>query len=185
MQPWMMVILIASILIIAAVAWLIQDRNRSRRLRERFGDEYDRILIEAGDRQRAESELEQREVHALQLRDRQLDWRDRDGFQLQWQHCQAQFVDDPAGALNRADQLLTELMRTRGYAAENPFDRMTDIAAAYPEHASRYRDASRIMARSRKGEVSTAELRQAFLDYRSLFDDVLGRNEVEEFKRAS
>ena len=184
MQPSMMAILIASVLIVASIAWLIHDRARSRRLRERFGTEYDRIVGETGNRHRAESELEQREAHAIQVRDRGLDFRGRDRFVSEWKHCQAQFVDDPAGALDSAEVLLSEVMRARGYAADNPFDRMMDIAAAYPEHASRYRDACRTMARNRKGQASTDELRTAFLYYRTLFDDVLGGYR-EEFRRAA
>ena len=37
--------------------------QRSRRLRERFGPEYERIISEAGDRRKAESELEARLAH--------------------------------------------------------------------------------------------------------------------------
>ena len=118
------------------------------------------------------------------MRDRQLNPLDRDRFVSQWKLCQAQFVDDPVGAIDRADQLLGDVMRTRGYAADSPFDRMTDIAAAYPQHAGRYREACQIVGRQRTGETTTEELRTAFLHYRTLFDDLLGGYD-EQLKRAS
>ena len=98
--------------------------------------------------------------------------------------CQAQFVDDPSGAVDRADQLLVDIMRMRGYAIDNPYERMMDIAAAYPNHAAKYREAGQILARHRRSEASTEELRTAFLHYRTLFDDLLGGYD-EEFRKAS
>lgn len=183
MQPWMIAVLIASIVVIAFVIWIIYDRNRSNRLRQRFGPEYDRAVTELGNRHRAEADLARREAHAKQIRDRQMNPLDRDRFLSQWKLCQAQFVDDPAGALERADELMVEAMRSRGYSAD-PNDRATDIAAGYPQHADRYRDACRILARHRSGEASTDELRTAFLHYRTLFDDLLGGYD-ETLRRAS
>ena len=91
--------------------------------------------------------------------------------------------DDPAGALERADELMVEAMRSRGYSVD-PNDRATDIAAGYPQHADRYREACRILAQHRSGEASTDELRTAFLHYRTLFDDLLGGYD-ETLRRAS
>jgi hypothetical protein len=179
----MAAVLIASIVVIAFVVWALYDRNRSNRLRERFGPEYDRAVSEVGNRRRAESDLARREVHAKEIRDRQMNPLDRDRFLSQWKLCQAQFVDDPAGALERADALLVEAMASRGYSI-NPTDRATDIAAAYPQHADQYRDACRILAQHRSGEASTDELRTAFLHYRTLFDDLLGGYD-EKLRRAS
>ena len=184
MEPWMIALIIAAIVVVAAVIWINYHRSRSRRLRQRFGPEYDRAVSESGNRHRAESELARREARAIEMRDRQLNPLDRDRFVSQWKLCQAQFVDDPVGALDRAEQLLGDVMRTRGYAADNPFDRMTDIAAAYPQHTGRYREACQIMGRQRTGETTTEELRTAFLHYRTLFDDLLGGYD-EQLKRAS
>jgi hypothetical protein len=182
MQPWIIALLITSLVVVAAVIWFIYDRNRSNRLRERFGPEYDRAVTETGNRHRAESELARREIHARQIRDRQLNPLDRDKYVSQWKLCQAQFVDDPSGAVDRADTLLGEIMRTRGYSSENRQARMTDIAAAYPQHANRYREACQIVAR--RSEATTDELRTAFLHYRTLFDDLLGGYD-EKLERAS
>jgi hypothetical protein len=184
MQPWMIAAVIAVIGVVAVVIWFTYDHNRRRHLRERFGPEYDRAVHEMGNRYRAEAELARREAHAKQIRNKQLNPLDRDKFLSQWKLCQAQFVDDPTGALDRADELLGDAMRARGYSVDTPFDRMTDIAAAYPQHANRYREACDIVGRHKRGELSTEELRTAFLHYRTLFDDMLGGYD-EELKRAS
>ena len=49
------VILILVIVVIAAGAILMFMRNRSRKLRARFGPEYDRVVQETGGRLRAEA----------------------------------------------------------------------------------------------------------------------------------
>jgi hypothetical protein len=184
MQPWMIGIVIGALVVVAVVAWLIYDQRRSSRLRERFGPEYDRTVSNIGNRRRAETELARREVHAKQLRVRPLNPMDRENFLSQWKLCQAQFVDDPPGAVDRADELITEVMGTRGYSTDNPYERMTDIAAAYPRHVDDYREACRILIVHHKSEASTEELRTAFLHYRNLFHDLIGGYD-EELKQAS
>ena len=65
------ILLIIAIVAIAAAAWLYMQRDRTRKLRTRFGDEYDRVLErEHGDRRRAEAELAelQRRFQKLLLR---------------------------------------------------------------------------------------------------------------------
>ena len=185
MQPWMIAIVVVSLVVIAAaVAWFLYDRRRSMRLREHFGPEYNRAILGTGSRRQAEAELARREALAKELRNRPLHPADRDRFLAEWKMCQAQFVDDPAAAVDRADQLLVEIMRTRGYATDNPYERMTDIAAAYPYHAAKYREAGEILARHRHAEASTEELRTAFLHFRTLFDDLLGGRD-EELRQTS
>jgi hypothetical protein len=102
----------------------------------------------------------------------------------QWKQCQALFVDDPPGAVEEADELLVRIMRSRGYAADNLIERTTDIAAAYPRQAEPYRQAVEILECHRRTPVSTDKLRTAFLNYRGLFDDLIG-DQDEEFKRAA
>lgn len=185
MQNWQIVALavIVAVLIVAAV-WVAYNRNRSRRLRAHFGPEYDRTITEFGDRRRAEAELAQREERVRKLPIRQLSVADRNRFGAEWKDCQRLFVDDPGRALEQADGLLTEVIHTRGYATSNPYDRMADISAAYPAHASKYREAGEILAHQHRGEATTEDLRKAFIHYRTLFDEILGGQD-EELKRAS
>jgi hypothetical protein len=183
MQTWM-IILIVSIVVLAAAAWIIYDRRRTRRLQDRFGPAYDQTVSEIGNRRRAEAELEAREHRARQLSARPLDPSDCEKYMSEWKLCQAQFVDDPPGAVDTAARLVTEVMRTRGYSTDTPHGLMTDVAAAYPHHAERYRQAVQIIASHRQSPVSTAELRTAFLYYRALFDELLGGYD-EKLKRAA
>jgi hypothetical protein len=184
MEPWIIALIIASVVVVAVIAWVITDRNRSKHLKEQFGPEYNWAITEAGNRRQAEAELTKREIRARRIRERHLSPSDRERFLGQWKLCQAQFVDDPPGAVDRADQLLAEVMRTRGYSTENLHERMADIAAAYPHHAQAYREAGRIFDRHSSGDASTDELRTAFLHYRTIFDDLLGGYD-EELRRVS
>jgi len=170
--------------VLAAGAWIIYDRRRSKRLQDRFGPAYDQTVSEIGNRRRAEAELEARERRARQLRTQPLNASDYKKYLSEWKLCQAQFVDDPAGAVDQADQLLVQIMRTRGYSADTPHGLVTDVAAAYPQHAERYRQAAQIIARHRQNPVSTDELRTAFLHDRALFEDLLGGYD-EKLERAS
>jgi hypothetical protein len=102
----------------------------------------------------------------------------------EWRLCQARFVDDPAGAVTEADRILTEIMRSRGYTVDNSYDRLADICAAYPNTAPAYREANDILTRNRRHDASTEELRKAFVNFKSLFDDILGGQD-EELRRVA
>jgi hypothetical protein len=180
----MIAIGVVVIIAIAIAAWFVYQRNRSRHLREHFGPEYDRRVTELGDRRRAESELARSEARVRNLKIRALTNSDRARFREEWRLCQARFVDDPAGAVTDADRVLTDIMRARGYAVDDPSSRTTDITAAYPNHALEYREANDIVIQHHSGLASTEDLRRAFIDFRSLFEDILGGRD-EELKRAS
>ena len=184
MEPWMIALIVTAVVVAAIIVWYAWTRSRSSHLRQQFGPEYGRAVEETGNRRRAESELAQREARAKRIREKSLSPSDRERFLAQWKLCQAQFVDDPPGAVSRADQLLAEIMRTRGYSTENIHERMLDIAAAYPHHSEQYREAGRILELHSRSEASTDELRMAFLHYRTIFDDLLGGSH-EKFRRVS
>jgi hypothetical protein len=185
MQPWQVIAIgVVIIIVVAAVGWLIYQRNRTQHLKDRFGSEYDRRVTEFGNRSKAESELERAEARVKNLKVRELSASDRTRFLDEWRLCQARFVDDPAGAVNEADRVLTDIMRTRGYAVDDPYSRTTDITAAYPNHASAYREANEIVVRHRRGHSSTEDLRKAFINFRALFDEILGGAD-EKLRRVS
>src|SRR5690242_7693317 len=102
------VILIALVVIVVAV--VVAQRRRSEHLRERFGPEYDRAVQTTGDRRHAESELSRRERRREKLDIRPLSDTQRDRYVSEWKATQAQFVDDPRGALGKADSLLGEVL---------------------------------------------------------------------------
>ena len=185
LQTWQVAaIAVVGVVVLAAIVFLISSRRRSSHLRDHFGPEYNRTIAETGSRRAAEAELARREERVRNLDIRPLSISDRQRFRDQWVACQGQFVDDPAGAIHAADGLLSEVLRARGYAADNPYDRISDISAAYPRHATRYRFAEDLVTRHRRGQGSTEDLRRAFVHYRALFDEILGGQD-EELKRAS
>jgi hypothetical protein len=57
-QTWAIAILVLVALI--AIGWLLTRQRNSRRLAERFGPEYRRVIAERGDRAKAEAELRAR-----------------------------------------------------------------------------------------------------------------------------
>jgi hypothetical protein len=185
MENWQIaVIVIAAAAFFLAVGWLLYERNRSRRLRQHFGREYDRKITEVGDRRRAESDLTQREARVRGLTLRPLDSSDRENFRDRWRMCQSRFVDSPSEAVDEADRLLDDVMHARGYPMDDRNDRLDDLCAAHPEHAPELREAHEILVMSRAGRASTEELRTAFVCYRSLFGEILGGHD-EKLRRAS
>jgi hypothetical protein len=108
------VLVVVVIAVIAVVVVLILQ-NRTKKLRARFGPEYDRAVAEKGNRFKAEQELEKVEKRVKNYDIRPLTAADRDRFQQSWRTVQAKFVDDPAGAFVEADQLLGAVMLARGY----------------------------------------------------------------------
>jgi len=170
------VILIALVVVIVAV--VVAQRRRSEHLRERFGPEYDRAVQDAGDRRHAEAELRQRERRREKLDIRPLPDAQRDRYTTEWKATQAQFVDDPRGALAKADGLLGEVMEARGYPTGDFDQQAADLSVDYASVVSDYRRAHAIAANSSR--ASTEDLRSAMVIYRSLFDRLVAERAPRE-----
>ncbi len=171
-----MLILVAIVaLIVGALLVMAFNRfQRSRRLRDRFGPEYERIVNEAGDRRKAESELEARLAHVEALQIRPLSAEDVNRFSLEWQATQAEFVDEPLASLQKADRLIREVMKARGYPVEDFEQRAADISVDYPELVADYRGLHLIAVKEAEDEVGTEEIRQAMVHGRDLFENLIG-----------
>ena len=168
----LVVLLVAVVL--AVVAWLIVQRQRSLRLRRRFGPEYDLTVSEFHSQTKAEKELLNREERVARLKIVPLTAADAFRFSQAWSALQGRFIDSPKGVVTEADHLVRDLMNKRGYPMGN-FDRMAaDISVDHPTVVSTYRAARDIAARDARGEADTEELRKAVIYYRALFDDLLG-----------
>jgi FtsZ-interacting cell division protein ZipA len=60
-QSTVLIVVIAiAVIALAIAAWIVVQKNRTRRLRGRFGPEYDRTVAEAGSRHKAEDVLDAR-----------------------------------------------------------------------------------------------------------------------------
>jgi hypothetical protein len=167
------VLLIAALTVIAVCAWYLMRELRSKRLRSRFGPEYDEVLRRYGDRPRAEDALAGREKRMEKIHIRSLSHDEHDRFAEQWHIVQARFVDDPPGSIHDADQLVSEVMRARGYPMSDFDRRADDLSVDHPLVVQNYRLAHEIAESHDKGQASTEDLRQAMVYYRDLFDDLL------------
>lgn len=173
------IVLIVGILILATVVVLLAlDRYRSRRLRTQFGPEYERTLREHGDRTKAEEDLAHRQRRVEKLHIRSLSNADRDRFAASWRSDQSRFVDDPAGAVAKADRLVREVMMARGYPTADFDQRVEDISVDHPLLVRNYIAAREIAVRQRRGQATTEDLRQALVYYRESFDELLEAHEV-------
>ena len=172
-NPVVIVLVIALVAAIGAAIWFYSRSKRSEALQERFGPEYDRALSEHHDQSKAERELKEREERVDHLNIRPLEREERDGFAERWHTVQAQFVDDPKTATDEADQLVGEVMATRGYPVGDFEQRAADVSVNHPRVVEHYRAAHEIAQRNAHGDADTEELRQALVHFRTLFEDLL------------
>lgn len=153
-------------------------RNRSARLREHFGSEYDRTVEAAGSRTRAEDALVARAEEVKSFDIRPLTAAERDRYTSDWRMIEQRFVDRPATSVVEADELITDIMRTRGYPMAD-FSKHADyLSVKHPRVVEHYRAGHEIIERQGKGATSTEDLRQAVLHYRALFDELVNDGDV-------
>lgn len=175
MQGENLTILIVLIAIIVALifVWLFIQRRRTDALRNKFGEEYDRTIEARGGRAKAESDLREREERVKALDIRPLGPAERERFSAEWKESKALFVDSPIEAISRSDRLLGEVMKTRGYPMGDFEHRHADLTVEHGEVAKDYRAGHDIAERSRSGQATTEELRQAMNHYERLFDTLV------------
>jgi len=172
------IVIVIVVVVVAVLAALAIRTMQRRQLRDRFGDEYQRVVDEKGGRSAAEAELRRREkLHAtLELHD--LSDADRARFREGWVAVQTLFVDDPVSAVRDGDRLVTELVAARGYPVSDYEDRLAHLSVEHANVLNHYRDAHEISTRNDAGKATTEELRQALVHYRELFADLLGERPV-------
>ncbi|MEV5706096.1 hypothetical protein [Actinoallomurus sp. NPDC052274] len=171
------VIVIVAVLVVAALGLFAWRQQQRRRLRERFGPEYDRTVERHNSAREAEQELRAREQRHRELRIRDLDPTVRDRYRADWQRVQERFVDSPQSAVAEADNLLVRVMKDRGYPTEDYEQQVADLSVEHAGTIDRYRTAHDIRGRADAGRASTEDLRQAMVHYRALFAELLGDGE--------
>lgn len=174
MSPWLTVILIVLVLAVVAAVALTVRNGRRRKLQKTFGPEYDRVVADTGNRADAEKELRERERRHSEFELRALSPESQAKYSRAWEEVQIRFVDEPEQAVATADDLVTKLIAERGYPTSGYDDRLADLSVAHARTLGNYRDAHAISERSRAGQASTEDLRQALVHYRALFADLLG-----------
>lgn len=168
-----LIIVVLAVMVVALVAFIFMQRNRSGKLRSRFGPEYERTVKESGGKGKAEAQLLEREQRVKSLAIRPLEAADRERFSNSWTSVQSDFVDDPARSIGKADSLLADVMSARGYPVTD-FEQMSaDISVDHPSVVQNYRAAHEIALRQERGDANTEDLRQGMIHYRSLFENLV------------
>jgi hypothetical protein len=158
---------------VGAIA-LIVRAVRSRQLRARYGAEYEHTVKAVGGRREAEEQLHEREKRVQAYTLTPLTPDDRSRFSISWRDVEATFVSNPAGAVARADELLTNVMAARGYPMADFDQRAADLSVDHADVVTNYRAAHDIATRHSENAANTEELRQAMIHYHALFDELVG-----------
>lgn len=172
MTPNQVIAAFVVVLVVAAVVLFYMRTQKSRRLREHFGPEYERAVNEVGSA-RAENILENREKRVKKFDIHPLEPSARHRFVEQWRLVQARFVDDPHGTIGDADRLLGHVMVARGYPVADFEQQAADLSVNHPRVTEHYRAGHAIAVRHAQGQASTEDLRQALIHYRNLFEELI------------
>jgi hypothetical protein len=176
MSDGVIALVVLLVLVLAVAALLLARRRRGARPRERLGPEHDRTV--EGRNQTSAAPAPRRE--RIQLVP--LDPAARARYLETWHRTQARFVDAPREATRRADRLVTEVMRVRGYPVEDFEQRaagsprrvsIADLSVDHPRLVRDYRAARAVASANDRSEAGTEDLRQALVHYRSLFEELL------------
>lgn len=180
MEPTTYIIIAAVALVILGIllAPVFSRRKHTYDLRSKFGAEYDNVVQTTGDEKKAQSILEEREKRVKSLEIRPLTPEDRERYLTDWAEVQSKFVDEPGKAIQDADRLIMEVMQLRAFPLSDFEQRAADISVLYPHLVGNYREAKAIALRNEQEMTDTEELRQAMIYYRSLFEELVGKEEV-------
>jgi len=175
MNSNLIVLVSVVILVLAGLAWLYVRKRRTTTagLQHKFGSEYQRAVQEHGSERKAEAKLADREKRVEKLNLRDLDPIEHERFSKQWESVQSRFVDSPKGAVTEADDLVSSVMKTRGYPVSDFDQRAADISVDHPRVVENYRSAHEIALRVGKDQATTEDLRTAMIHYRSLFEELV------------
>jgi len=166
-------VVIALIIVVGMALYVRERRKTTAGLRERFGPEYDRAIVEHGSQHKAEAKLVDRETRVRTLKIRELGATERERFLAEWHSVQSRFVDHPKGSVTEADELVSSLMQARGYPVADFDQRAADLSVDHPRLVEYYRSAHGVAMRLAGDKASTEDLRTAMIEYRSLFDELV------------
>jgi len=180
MDATLIIVAVVIIAILVAAVWWYSMRQRSAKLQEKFGPEYERTVAEKGDTRKAEDELTDRQKRVSKLEIKPLAADERRRFNDEWRAVQARFVDEPSAAVRDADTLVGRVMEARGYPVGDFEQRAADVSVDHPTVLEHYRAAHAVALRHAQGQASTEDLRQAMVNYRALFDELLEEQQTVE-----
>ena len=165
--------IVIAVIVVVAVVVVASAEMRRARLRRQFGPEYDRLVEKLGSKRKADAELaeRQRRVRALNIRD--LSPEQQASYSGDWAAIQERFVDTPVEAVGAAHTLIWNVMRDRGYPADDRTASMDALAVYHGSSMEGYRTTLNLRADS----ASTEELREAMIRNRAMFEDLTGLRE--------
>ena len=182
LNPIVLILAVCLVLAIGAAVWMYVQKQRTQKLRTKFGPEYDKAVDRHHDRGHAESELEKRAKRVSQFKIQPLKSDDRLRYAENWRREQSLFVDDPRAAVQHADALVQDVMKERGYPVGDFDQNAADLSVDHPAVVENYRIAHEIAVREGRGD--TEDLRKAMVSYHVLFEDLLETAEKpEEIRR--
>ena len=173
------IIIVAAIVVLAIAATALLLARRNARLRDTYGDEYDRPVRDAGSKRAAAKELRDRQARHDELEITALDPAVAQRYRDEWRLVQESFVDTPAESVASAHRLLQDVLSSRGYPTRDDDERVAMLSVDHADVLDRYRQGMRIEQAWRDaGSTDTEELRQAMQHYRAVFDRVVGETEA-------
>src|ERR1700677_3377563 len=131
LNPAMLIVIVGVVLVIGVALWVYvkyMQKNRTQKLRSKFGPEYDKAISEHRDRGHAELELQKRATRVAKFDIHPLNVEERSRYNDDWQREQSLFVDDPRAAVNHADTLVQDVMQRRGYPVGEFDQNATDLS---------------------------------------------------------
>lgn len=168
----LIIIVVAALAIIVGLVLYIR-KERTTKLRSKFGPEYDKAIDAHGNRAHAESELERRAERVSKFDIHPLSASECSRFADDWKREQSLFVDDPRAAVQHAHTLVQEVMKRRGYPVGDFEQNAADLSVDHAVVVENYRQAHEIALRDERGLGTTEDLRKAMISYHTLFQDLL------------
>ena len=165
----MTIVIIVIVLVVIVVGGALIARQTSQR--RQFGPEYDQLVKEVGPRQaRAEFAKRQKRVAGYDLK--RLSPEQRAAYEARWEAAQEQFIDNPRQATQTAAGLVNSVAAEVGYPVGDREQLLADLSVNHGKYLDGYRGA--LSTTDRAADGSTEDFRQALLDYRTLFNDLIG-----------
>lgn len=169
----MAIVVVVVVLVAAGVLVGSRSMLHRRRLRKKFGPEYDRTLAELDSRTATDRELTGRERRHAELDIRELSEQEKQRYRTEWAQMQQHFVDAPADTVTAADVLVADIMAERGYPIEGYDQQLADLSVEHAATVGHYRAAHEIAIRRSDTRISTEDMRFAVVQYRELFDELV------------
>lgn len=171
-----LIVIVAVVLVVAAVVSMrARGPQKGRSLKRRFGPEYDRVVARHdGDTKAAERELAERVERHGSIEERPLEPARRQEYEARWAAAQEHFVESPKEAVGEADRLLAELAGARGFPDGGRYEeQLAALSVHHAGHVDGYRRVHRTAA-AQNGSAGTEEMREAMVEARLLFQELVG-----------